>query len=767
MPSSTSPPPLSPGQTHALFDILIHHQLYAEIEAFKYSTAIERYGYPFAKADGQQTTSPLLQSLLNKFVLRLPGVSNLDTASFWQDKVSVLVAKLAEAELSESYDKGAIGSRKALATAISSLLEYVARGMLGGYPVKQVEEKDKEGGTGEEKSGKKEYDRNKPEDILQAWDDGMRQLIYGDLLDELFDKAAASDKLSDHSSLVQAAHEYILLNLASFLHHIFIMSPDGQYLLRLLENIHRLIPYGMIRQTLRYGNAATMINAMVRLVLTKLSVTAITNFIGLTNNSNDGMNLLQQIISTVAAWDTAEFQKKAGKLESCREAPKKEVFKAIKAHVYASRDKHDAVRSISLAENKSIIAVILENASPPISTTSLSEDQHAIAMEFYSNYLSIRDREEITKILCKLQPDVLTVAMKDLVSAFEPVIRQCHKAVDLSDTVSDAQNFLNDLIKVSKPKKLSTVGSRAGSRETSRDPSPKENDFTTPASALDASSNSNIRVPTVEDYVNLLRTHMPSAHKFLHQVCSNAPDLANEYRTYARAILDELRVTDSAALAQPTEHGAGSMSLPLQSLFSTLPSPKQDELRPLLDQHEQRLQSLKQTSHQRLNAVIASTHPSPPPPLSPNKPNPNNSANASPSQGNTHHGPGMYLSRWHSLIDSTYITPATLAGPVRRGWQVKGEFDTVKGGKTSSLPSRGAGAAQRKSVERMGVGAVAGVGVGTGAEVERETDSDDGNGDNDGDGGGVLEEDRVRAVWEGLESGWTGVCRGLEVMGPL
>jgi hypothetical protein len=190
---------ITPAQTHALFDVLIHHQLYAEIEAFKYPTTIDQYGYPFRKADGVQTTAPLLQNMLNKFVLRLPGVKNI-VLEFWQDKIRALVSKLGEAELSESYDKGAIGSRKALATAISSLLEYVARGMLGGYPVK-------EGKVGE----RKEYDPSKPEDILAAWDDGMRELIYGDLLDELFKTVAVTGKLEEHASVVKAAHEFILL----------------------------------------------------------------------------------------------------------------------------------------------------------------------------------------------------------------------------------------------------------------------------------------------------------------------------------------------------------------------------------------------------------------------------------------------------------------------------------------------------------------------------------------------------------------------------
>lgn len=192
--------PLTPAQTHALFDVLTHHQLYAEIEAFKYPDAIDHYGYPFRKGDGVQTRSPLLQNMLNKFALRLPGLKSIGS-EFWQDKCRTLVAKIAEAELSESYDKGAIGARKALATAISSMLEYVVRGMLGGYPVRTIDEK----------ATAKEYDKSNPEAILKAWDDGMRELIYGDLLDELFDKTAKSDKLADHTSLVQAAHEYILL----------------------------------------------------------------------------------------------------------------------------------------------------------------------------------------------------------------------------------------------------------------------------------------------------------------------------------------------------------------------------------------------------------------------------------------------------------------------------------------------------------------------------------------------------------------------------
>lgn len=65
-------------------------------------------------------------------------------------------------------------------------------------------------------------------------------------------------------------------------------------MLKLLENAHKLLPYSLVKQTLRIGNAATMLSGMMRLVLAKLGVGALSNWAGLTQNADDGMNLLQR-----------------------------------------------------------------------------------------------------------------------------------------------------------------------------------------------------------------------------------------------------------------------------------------------------------------------------------------------------------------------------------------------------------------------------------------------------------------------------------------
>lgn len=84
-----------------------------------------------------------------------------------------------------------------------------------------------------------------------------------------------------------------MFSLASFMHYTLILSPKGQYLLKLIDNANRLVPYMAIRQTLKIGNVATMISAMIKVVLAKMSVAGITNWLGLTNSQNDGMNLMQ------------------------------------------------------------------------------------------------------------------------------------------------------------------------------------------------------------------------------------------------------------------------------------------------------------------------------------------------------------------------------------------------------------------------------------------------------------------------------------------
>ncbi|KAF1985319.1 hypothetical protein K402DRAFT_379699 [Aulographum hederae CBS 113979] len=619
----TSSQELSPAQAHALLDILTHHQTYAEIEKFKLPGALEDYGPPFAIGEGATPTSPILQGLLSRFLLTLPGLRDVDQV-FWKERVGTLIAKLGEAGLSESFDKGSIGSRKTLATAISALIEYPARGVLGGFPCDEIPKK-----------GKK-YDKSKPDDVMGAFRDFLQAIIHGDMLDELFDVCSKTDKLEDHSSLVRAAHEFLLVNLAAFLHYIMILSPDGQYLNKILENVHKLIPYQMVRQSLRVGNAATMINGIMKLVLSKMTINTLTSFIGLTKSSDAGMNLMQSIISTVLWWDNRDFRDASSKIEKSKTAPSKEHREALKKWTMAGIEAQQKSRTESQTVPKSIVSAILDDTDLP----PLPEDQHEQALDYLSLQLSIRDRDELSRLLCSHQPDLITQTVRDGVAAYDPIIRSLHKAVDLNAGLSDLQNFLDDLIKVSKIPP--NVAKRRSWNGTNND--------------NDESSG----VPTVEDFVNLLRKHQGSAHRFLHQVAKNGPEMTELYREYAKHATSFFRkpevptpsapydsTTSPTSSDTPDFHSAGAMTGPLQTKFSALAPSDQEKLLPLLDAHAAYLTTLYASSRERMISVLSST--------------------ISSSPSSTSCGPGMYLARWRDLLDATALTPAKPNGEVRSG----------------------------------------------------------------------------------------------------
>ena len=274
------PQHLSPIQAHALFDILTHHETYAEIQALKNPKTVSDFEVPGEPKKPASTTSPQLQILLQNFIYVLPGLQDV-TPHFWTNLKNLVLA-LAEGNLSESYDKGSIGIRKTLSTATASIVEYVSRGCLGGYP-RHTEQKERS------------YDASNPDDVVAAWDEFLQQTIYGNMLERLFAKAAETDRLSDHEPLVQAAHGYAVTILGSFLHYIIVISPRGQSILPLLTKAHNLAPYFMIRQTLRLGNAATMLNGMVRLILAKMNMSTVTSWFG-GQPSDSGMNLMQQYV---------------------------------------------------------------------------------------------------------------------------------------------------------------------------------------------------------------------------------------------------------------------------------------------------------------------------------------------------------------------------------------------------------------------------------------------------------------------------------------
>ncbi|KAI8628783.1 hypothetical protein F5Y19DRAFT_465075 [Xylariaceae sp. FL1651] len=615
---------LTAPQLRALLDILVHYETYAEVQSFRKPEAIDAYGWPFVNRDEtgkpiqshKPSSSPLLQLLLTRLGLGVPGIRDVST-EFWPVKFKGIMRRFGEAGLSDSYDKGTLGTRKRLATAASVVHEAVTRGLLAGVPHDGLPDL------------QRNYDNRKAEDLVRGWRDCICQLVYGDLIDQVFDQFAETQDFEAHSSAVGAAVEYAISHIATFLHQLFILSAEGPYLLKLIENVHRLVPYTVIGQTLRVGNAASMINAMSRLFLSKVSIGAISNWIGLTSNAADGMNLLQRIISLVLEWDTTDFRKEIDKIKQNKDGISSEHMAAINKHVEASPDQHESTRQKSIQEQKSIVVAIFEAENEQL-VGPLTDSQHTSCLEYYAAKLAIKDREQITNVLCRSAPDLTTAIVTEGLEAFEPMIRTIHKSVDLRKHLGALEGFLTDFIKTTKPKTQEN-GSKSNS-------------------------------PSVNDFVELLRRNRHLLWAYLHDFASGCPDLRDIWREWAKDAIKVFRrkaqvpnVSESPVHGELRVSSAGDMEPMLQEMFDKLPEIQQKRVFEMIEAHSGYLATLGEISKTKMQKLISNV----------------DDQSQSQTKIGDMSGPGIYASKWQSLLDETLITPSVPNGPPRQGKDIK------------------------------------------------------------------------------------------------
>ncbi|CAK7273919.1 hypothetical protein SEPCBS119000_005905 [Sporothrix epigloea] len=670
---------LNESQLHALFDILTHHETYREIQDFRDPSTICNYGTPFIQrrrpdSDVEETktttepssanelyaarsSTPILHMLFNQIVMTLPPAKALPR-DFWHTKVQGLISQLAEAELSESYDQGAMGTRKMLATASSALIESLGRGVLGGYPkTRHLSSTEKE----DKRLADRTYDTTNAADFAQAWDDVLRAMVYDNLVDELFAYCATHEKdsIEGHSAAVRAAADYIVVHVAEFLHSVFVLSPNGRYLTKLVESLQQLIPYTLVRQTLRVSNAASMINAMMKLLLAKLSVGGLTNWMGLTTSADDGMCLLQRIISLVLSYDASPFKKTAEKVEKDKSSPsgahpqKKAQLAALREHLARPRSYHEAVRKESASRpdpetglHKSLVVAALESVDPSLLSPPLTDAQHAQLAQYYAALLSVHDRREITNVLCRQNPDLFTQALRDGMAALDYYIRKIHDKIDLKEHVSDVEGFVNEFIEVTKGTKSSSKKNTGESGECI--------------------------LPTVKDYVRLLRRNRHLLYKWLYRVAHDTPEIRELFRTWAVDTIklfresetaedESARGTSSTANNSRLNGGAGDMNDNLQVLFGRLDSKTQSKVLAQLDQHAAYLCTLDEEALKRRQALLDKIK-------APASDDDGQASYAPPTK--QAQGSGRFIIRWQELLDDTLIGPATAQGSLRHGRDV-------------------------------------------------------------------------------------------------
>lgn len=316
------------------------------------------------------------------------------------------------------------------------------------------------------------------------------------------------------------------------------------------------------------------------------------------------------------------------------------------------------MREISINESKSIVAVLFDATDPQL-TASLSTAQHTQCLEWLSAQLSARDRDELTKALCKSQPDHLTAALRGAVATYEPLIRALHEGLDLREHVTSVETFIGDFLETSKPKKVK------GGWKLKKNGKMKTQDS---------------RPPSVEEYVALLRRNKGLLFAYVHQFAARCTGLRDMFQKWAHVILEEFKPPPPQQ--HETEDAAGAhISGAMQALYGQLSPDEQQEVLAKLDVHARYLAQLDALSQQRMQRVLdqldkEAVEGEKPASAKNGKTSKSSSSSSSSSPrtssgGPSMSGPGVYLMRWDSLLDDTLVTPAMASGALRHGSDVK------------------------------------------------------------------------------------------------
>jgi hypothetical protein len=258
----------------------------------------------------------------------------------------------------------------------------------------------------------------------------------------------------------------------------------------------------------------------------------------------------------------------------------------------------------------------------------LAESQHDLALDYLSIQLSVRDREQLSKIICYQQPDLVTQSVRDVVAAYDPILRKVHASVDLSTSLLDFEEFMTDFTKLSRNLNISG--------------------WKTPTNG-DSADKPRPSAPSIIDFVKLIKKHIPASHRFLHQVAKNCPEVTLKYKEYIQSAAAHFRPNPDAInpdqqMESPTQphSNAGSLTSQLQKLYSELPVESRQSVADALDNQSAYLFALYCASRDRMRSALDDDTSAPT-------------------------GPGIYLAKWQQLLDSTPITPASMEGPVRTG----------------------------------------------------------------------------------------------------
>ena len=341
-----------------------------------------------------------------------------------------------------------------------------------------------------------------------------RDIVESNGLSRLFQEIRTKNKIEDLSTEYQKFAEWLRIEVAATIYHLFLAEDNSPELYAQAKRIHSLLPYTILKNVIRIANPAAVMSGVLDLFLAQ---------------PFGSRSLLQRIFSSTLNDGIKSSQKIIDSLVAKIEDPV--LCNKIKAFVDSDENIKMIIRDEAESEDVDLVVAILrsDHFLPELTTPQIGKvfnayvawnsavanvddelRQGAQLFAYLKQLLKLMTRQRDKAMMASMIEEPTTLRLfRDLFTIFyEPLIR-VYKSANVYNSITDFALFADDAI---------SVIDKAQRQDVSADPN-----------------------QTVQSFIDLCARHEHNFYKFVHEVHKHDNGLFGALMSWLEDILEFLR----------------------------------------------------------------------------------------------------------------------------------------------------------------------------------------------------------------------------------
>lgn len=341
-----------------------------------------------------------------------------------------------------------------------------------------------------------------------------RSVVEANGLRNLFSEIKIKDKLADLDPEYKKFAEWLRIEVAATLYHMFLAEDNSPELFAQAKRIHSLVPYSALKQVIRFTNPAAVMKSVLDIFMAQ----------PLGANS-----LLQRIFGLAVGDGIRSLQKSIDSLTAKIDDPT--LTEKIRNYTETYQEVKNNIRQEAQDEQVDLLVKILqsEEIEPALSSEQIGrvfnayvawdnavenvDEEMRQGAELFARLkqlLKLNTRQRDKKMMLEMVQEPNTLGLfRDLFTIFyEPLVR-VYKSANVYNSVTDFARFADDAIQTIE---------KAQRQDVSADPN-----------------------QTVQSFIDLCERHEDDLYKFIHEVHLHDNGLFDKLMTWIEGILDFLR----------------------------------------------------------------------------------------------------------------------------------------------------------------------------------------------------------------------------------